>query len=314
MQYAIKDNQRIEAIESGAIASCICCGVPVRAYIKRLRNVSHWKHVNAEMCDKWWESEGPWHREWKKHFPVEWHEHVMKNEVTGEKHVADIFTKGRTKEIVIEFQNSPIKPEELRSREEFYKEMIWIFNSETYEFSIHREDFKKQIEKKLNELKGKQQKIQASFDLNKSKIETLKSTVKTLREKLNSSSSENNSAIMSKIIATKERILEIEDYELEDDIYNDFDDDEDGFNKFYFGNKNNISLKEKIIFLESYSKKIPEIPKGTFRYSLGKKSKILETASTHVFIDKGNTLYLLKFKEGYAKPYDRTAFVRHYLK
>ena len=74
------------------------------------------------MCDHWWENETQWHRDWKNCFPEEWQEVVHFAE-DGEKHIADVKTPSG---LVIEFQHSAIKLEEIASREQFYKHMIWI--------------------------------------------------------------------------------------------------------------------------------------------------------------------------------------------
>jgi len=55
----------------------------------------------------------------KNQFPKEYQEIVKFDEVTGEKHIADIFIPHA--DLTIEIQHSPITPEEIRSREDFYK-------------------------------------------------------------------------------------------------------------------------------------------------------------------------------------------------
>ena len=84
--------------------------------------VWHWAHKSKKMCDHWWENETQWHRDWKNCFPEEWQEVVHFAE-DGEKHIADVKTPSG---LVIEFQHSAIKPDEQRSRELFYRNMIWI--------------------------------------------------------------------------------------------------------------------------------------------------------------------------------------------
>ena len=74
------------------------------------------------MCDHWWENETQWHRDWKNCFPEEWQE-VVNFAEDREKHIADVKTPSG---LVIEFQRSAKKPEEQFSREQFYKNMIWI--------------------------------------------------------------------------------------------------------------------------------------------------------------------------------------------
>lgn len=143
MKFAIKNENRIKAEVSGEIAQCICCGSLVRAYIKdherevRLRNFNNqWKHIKKKMCDNWWENETAWHRNWKNNFPAAWQEFVKFDILTGEKHIADIFTIGRKEEIIIEFQNSKISEREVKSREEFYKKMIWVVNAQNFGITL----------------------------------------------------------------------------------------------------------------------------------------------------------------------------------
>jgi hypothetical protein len=83
----------------------------------------HWAHKSRINCDPWWEPETEWHRQWKNHFPADWQEIIQFDPVSNEKHIADVKT---IHDQVIEFQHSPMKPDELRSREAFYKNMVWI--------------------------------------------------------------------------------------------------------------------------------------------------------------------------------------------
>ena len=94
----------------------------------------HWAHTPKRKCDPWWENETPWHREWKSYFPKEWRERIHEDPVANEKHIADVKTDtGR----VLEFQNSPMPPDELHSRENFYGDMIWIVNGDKFKQNFH---------------------------------------------------------------------------------------------------------------------------------------------------------------------------------
>lgn len=96
--------------------------------------VWHWAHAGQRHCDPWWENETEWHRSWKQCFPEEQREIVM-FAPDGEKHIADVRTPNG---MVVEFQNSPMAPEELRSREQFYGKMLWVVNAAPFraQFSI----------------------------------------------------------------------------------------------------------------------------------------------------------------------------------
>ena len=67
-------------------------------------------------------NETQWHRDWKNQFPKEWQE-VVHIADDGEKHIADIKTP---EGLVIEFQHSSIKSEEVDARDAFYKDIIWV--------------------------------------------------------------------------------------------------------------------------------------------------------------------------------------------
>lgn len=120
MKFALVDGARREA-ERGRTGECPVCSDPVVARCGEIRT-RHWAHRRRKTCDPWWENETEWHRAWKDCFPHEWQEVVQVAE-NGERHVADVKTSAGW---VIEFQHSPLKPEERRSREGFYGQLIWV--------------------------------------------------------------------------------------------------------------------------------------------------------------------------------------------
>jgi competence protein CoiA len=120
MKYALVCGKKTEATK-GAIGFCSGCGSEMIAKCGEVK-IHHWAHKGKLHCDHWWEPETEWHRAWKNHFPMDWQEVVYKTEV-GEKHIADVQLSNG---LVIEFQRSPIDPEERTSRENFYKNMIWV--------------------------------------------------------------------------------------------------------------------------------------------------------------------------------------------
>lgn len=124
MRFAIIDNTLVEA-ESGLKGFCPGCSQPVIAKCGKQR-IHHWAHANNRMCDSWWEPETEWHRSWKNNFPVEWQEVFLPNELTGEKHIADVRS---THGFVIEFQHSYIDHQERSSRENFYRDMVWVVDA-----------------------------------------------------------------------------------------------------------------------------------------------------------------------------------------
>lgn len=85
----------------------------------------HWAHRRKAGCDPWWENETDWHRHWKNCFPTEWQEVIHRDSSSGERHIADVKTDAG---VVVEFQSSSIRPEEVRARERFYDELVWVVN------------------------------------------------------------------------------------------------------------------------------------------------------------------------------------------
>ena len=119
MRFALFNDERIEATK-GAKGKCSSCGSELVAKCGEIK-IHHWAH-KKKCDDHWWENETEWHRNWKNKFPKEWQE-VIQYAESGEKHIADVKTDEGW---VVEFQHSHIKPEERRSRNNFYKKLIWV--------------------------------------------------------------------------------------------------------------------------------------------------------------------------------------------
>ena len=109
------------------VGICEYCGSEMVAKCGRIK-LWHWAHKRRSNCDPWWESESEWHRAWKHHFPINWHEVIHRDPLTDEKHIADVKTPYG---LTIEFQNSAISFQERQSREDFYKNMVWVINGDT---------------------------------------------------------------------------------------------------------------------------------------------------------------------------------------
>lgn len=122
MKFAIVEGHRQEAAPA-LKGQCPHCNSTMVAKCGTLR-VWHWSHQAVIECDRWWEPETEWHRDWKNKFPIDWQEKIQWA-VDGEKHIADVKT---ARHRVIEFQNSSIKREERRAREAFYEKMVWVVN------------------------------------------------------------------------------------------------------------------------------------------------------------------------------------------
>ncbi|WP_341912613.1 CoiA-like domain protein [Polaromonas sp. YR568] len=126
MQLALVDGVRQKA-HPGLKGVCPGCALPAVPKCGE-KLVWHWAHKGRH-CDPWWENETEWHRNWKAQFPEAWQEVIQTDAVTGEKHIADVRTANG---MVIELQHSAMPADELRSREAFYKHMIWIVDARSF--------------------------------------------------------------------------------------------------------------------------------------------------------------------------------------
>lgn len=135
MQYSIINGHRIKATPK-LIGMCPVCNAPTRSKCGNI-NLWHWAHITFKHCDSWWETESEWHRNWKNNFAPECQEVVHQDELTGERHIADIKTQNG---LVIELQHSTISIEELEERESYYKNMIWLVDARSFRdrFTIHQ--------------------------------------------------------------------------------------------------------------------------------------------------------------------------------
>ena len=133
MQYALVNGIRSHA-KKGLEGLCELCNSKVIAKCGD-SVIHHWSHYKRKDCDKWWEPETLWHRDWKNKFPEEYREIIFKNDSTMEIHRADIYTPAG---LTIEFQHSFISNEERTSRENFYNKLIWVVDG-----SRRANDFKR---------------------------------------------------------------------------------------------------------------------------------------------------------------------------
>lgn len=128
MRFAIVNGERHLPEKGIQGATCPVCEKPMIAKCGEVRE-HHWAHDKGAECSDTWNSgkETDWHRAWKNEFPDDWQERILTDSQTGEKHIADVLTD---KNLVLEFQHSPIDPDERRAREAFYskdgRRMVWI--------------------------------------------------------------------------------------------------------------------------------------------------------------------------------------------
>ena len=121
MKFALRNGEKIEAKKGVNDAICPICKALVIPKCGEVK-IHHWAHKKKIECDHWWENETEWHRDWKNHFPADWQEIVHISD-DNEKHIADIKTPSG---LVVEFQHSPIETEEIISRNNFYKNIVWV--------------------------------------------------------------------------------------------------------------------------------------------------------------------------------------------
>jgi len=121
MRFAELNNKRILANPLEKNAICPLCKTNVIAKCGEIK-IWHWAHKNNCECDSFGEPETEWHLNWKNCFPKECQEIIIEN------HRADV----KINNIVIEFQNSPISPEKIKEREDFYEKLKWVLNGENF--------------------------------------------------------------------------------------------------------------------------------------------------------------------------------------
>src|SRR5882724_3925211 len=103
----------------GLEGHCPGCGAALVAKCGAI-NAWHWAHLSVADCDRWSEPTGPWHLSWQNAVDPRCVEMPC-----GE-HRADIVGNGGA---VIELQHSAISADEIRAREEFYGDMVWLFDA-----------------------------------------------------------------------------------------------------------------------------------------------------------------------------------------
>lgn len=123
MRYALIDGVKSEALPKGR-GVCRACDGEVLAKCGKFK-IWHWSHKSLTSCDRWWESETEWHRDWKDKFPKSWQEIILHDPISQEKHIADVRTEHG---VVVEFQRSSIDPAEVSARENFYERMVWVID------------------------------------------------------------------------------------------------------------------------------------------------------------------------------------------
>lgn len=121
MMYAIDSGGTLICPAPGLSASCPLCGSPTVPKCGAIV-VHHWAHRARADCDPWAERDSAWHRSWQEVVPAD------RREVVIGPHRADVVAADGQ---IVELQHSPISPELIREREQFYgRELLtWIFDA-----------------------------------------------------------------------------------------------------------------------------------------------------------------------------------------
>ena len=94
-----------------------CCGELVSDY---------WRHDSLDDCDRWSEGITQWHLDWQEFVAEQFREVPLPQPPEKAIHRADIRAAcGK----VIEIQHSFLSPEEIHEREQFYGNMVWVFDA-----------------------------------------------------------------------------------------------------------------------------------------------------------------------------------------
>ncbi|MEN6333797.1 MAG: competence protein CoiA family protein, partial [Phycisphaerales bacterium] len=118
MYYALVNGDRTPPTQrlQGICPSCHTLVIPKCGKVKTW----HWAHKSTSDCDAWSEPLTDWH--------LAWQSAVLDTavEVVKGSHRADIVGNDS---VVIELQHSPITPEEITEREDFYGNIVWLFDA-----------------------------------------------------------------------------------------------------------------------------------------------------------------------------------------
>ena len=128
--FAVVDGIRRKPFRDGK-GECQICGQAVTACCGEI--VTHyWRHDSLADCDPWSEGITQWHLNWQDLVAEEFREVPLPTLPEKPIHRADIRTAAGK---IIEFQHSFLSPEEIREREHFYGNMVWVFDATNNRFA-----------------------------------------------------------------------------------------------------------------------------------------------------------------------------------
>ena len=139
-----KDGNRLYADSGIRYKECFCpvCQEPLKHRVG-MHNRPHFAHMPESNCayGKEKDNKSEWHIRMQNLFPRESMEVRFNDEVSGElRYIADIFLADSN--TVIEFQHSPISPEDFAKRTKFHltagRRIVWIFDESVQEKEFGR--------------------------------------------------------------------------------------------------------------------------------------------------------------------------------
>ena len=122
--YCVETNEKITAQEYNPERHLtLKCELNHPLMVKRgEQKRHHFCHYPGTLCKYNTNDTSEWHLKWQSLNPKQTEIRITRE---GKTHIADLITEdGR----VIEIQHSPISKKEIYKREQFYKNMIWIFD------------------------------------------------------------------------------------------------------------------------------------------------------------------------------------------
>lgn len=112
------------------------CETPLVYNIVKVKTNDYFSHYPGTACDGYGK-ETDWHISWKKSVDKEFCECLLEKD--GKKHIADI---KNADDLVIELQHSPINPDVINDREEFYDNMVWLYDATNQNKKSHKLNIK----------------------------------------------------------------------------------------------------------------------------------------------------------------------------
>lgn len=129
MLYAIDtDGQRIRPSIHKQLATDPYSGLPAQGITGE--GLDYWRLIEGKY-DAWALPNATWNLRWKLEFP----EPLVEISIQGDhaKHVADVRTNKGT---VLKFQARNLNEQQLREREVFFEQMVWIFRADKWDIEL----------------------------------------------------------------------------------------------------------------------------------------------------------------------------------